>query len=200
MYYVIQSKTVENEDLNKYSLNAQEVHKLLAKFFNAKDANWRLNGNILYNMKHYMNFIQLTVKSDIEINEEVVKELGFEICDKYDIAKTLPTDKVTLTTFVYPCRRDGRKKMLIRSEKDRITWITNKLSNRGECRVTNVVEHGDTCVNIFHSNVEKGCTQVWGYTYTLDVEILDRNALLEIINRGIGAEKSYGFGLVEVNG
>lgn len=54
-------------------------------------------------------------------------------------------------------------------------------------------------MNFEHSDKAKGSSQIWGYTYEVVAEVLDKEGLLKVINRGIGAEKCYGFGLVEMH-
>lgn len=121
------------------------------------------------------------------------------IC-KYDIEEKLADSKVLLETTVYPCtRNETGKKRLIRGTQERIAWLTNKLTYNNECKIISIDECEEVCVNIEHTDKSKGCTQIWGYTYEAVIEVLDKEGLLKVINSGIGAEKCYGFGLVEVH-
>lgn len=114
MYYIVRSTDISYEYLNKLSTNAHEVHKLLAKFFDADTPNWRQLNNVLYRSKVLPNTIKLVIKSDTDINEEAVVLNGFELICKYNIKDKLVGKTVSLETTVYPCTRDGKKKRLIR--------------------------------------------------------------------------------------
>lgn len=115
MYYIVRSADISFEYLNKLSTNAHEVHKLLAKFFNADAPNWRQSNNVLYHIKRLPNAIKLVIKSDVNIDEEAVVLNGFEIICKYDIKDKLSDSTVILETTVYPCtRNENGKKRLIR--------------------------------------------------------------------------------------
>lgn len=199
MYYIVRSTDISYEYLNKLSTNAHEVHKLLAKFFDADTPNWRQLNNVLYHSKVLPNTIKLVIKSDTDINEEAVVLNGFELICKYNIKDKLVGKTVSLETTVYPCTRDGKKKRLIRGTQERIAWLTNKLTHNDECKIISIDECEEICKSFEHSDKAKGGSQIWGYTYEIIAEVLDKDGLLKVINRGIGAEKCYGFGLVEVH-
>lgn len=200
MYYIVRSADISFEYLNKLSSNAHEVHKLLAKFFNADVPNWRQLNNVLYHSKRLPNAIKLVIKSDVDIDEEAVVLNGFEVVCKYSIEERLSGSTVMLETTVYPCtRNENGKKRLIRGTQERIAWLTNKLTHNDECRIVSIDECEEVCINVEHTDKSKGCTQIWGYTYEAVVDVQDKEGLLKVINRGIGAEKCYGFGLVEVH-
>lgn len=200
MYYIVRSSGIQSEYLDALTMNAHEVHKLLAKFFNADAHNWRQLSNVLYHSKRLPSAIKFVIKSDTPINEEAVTLNGFEVICKYNIEEKLIGSKVLLETMVYPCtRNETGKKRLIRGTQERIAWLTNKLTYNNECRIISIDECEEVCVNIEHTDRSKGCTQIWGYTYEAVIEVLDKEGLLKVINRGIGAEKCYGFGLVEVH-
>lgn len=200
MYYIVRSADISFEYLNKLSSNAHEVHKLLAKFFNADAPNWRQLNNVLYRSKRLPNAIKLVIKSDVDIDEEAVVPNGFEVVCKYSIEERLSGSTVMLETTVYPCtRNENGKKRLIRGTQERIAWLTNKLTHNDECRIVSIDECEEVCMNVEHTDKSKGCTQIWGYTYEAVVDVQDKEGLLKVINRGIDAEKCYGFGLVEVH-
>lgn len=85
----MRSTDISFEYLNKLSTNAHEIHKLLAKFFDADTSNWRQLNNILYRSKRLPNAIKLVIKSDTDIDEEAVVLNGFEIVCKYNIEEKL---------------------------------------------------------------------------------------------------------------
>ena len=200
MYYIVRSSDIQSEYLDALTMNAHEVHKLLAKFFNADAPNWRQLNNVLYHSKRLPSAIKFVIKSDTPINEEAVVLNGFEVICKYNIEEKLADSKVLLETMVYPCtRNETGKKRLIRGTQERIAWLTNKLTYNNECRIISIDECEEVCVNIEHTDRSKGCTQIWGYVYEAVIEVLDKEGLLRVINSGIGAEKCYGFGLVEVH-
>lgn len=200
MYYIVRSTDVSFEYLNKLSTNAHEIHKLLAKFFDADTPNWRQLNNVLYRSKRLPNAIKLVIKSDTDIDEEAVVLNGFEIVCKYNIEEKLSGSTVVLETMVYPCsRNENGKKRLIRGTQERIAWLTNKLTYNNECKIISIDECEEICMNFEHSDKSKGSSQIWGYTYEIVADVLDKEGLLKVINRGIGAEKCYGFGLVEVH-
>ena len=89
MYYIVRSTDISFEYLNKLSMNAHEIHKLLAKFFDADTSNWRQLNNVLYRSKRLPNAIKLVIKSDTDIDEEAVVLNGFEIVCKYNIEEKL---------------------------------------------------------------------------------------------------------------
>ena len=200
MYYIVRSSDIQSEYLDALTMNAHEVHKLLAKFFNADAPNWRQLNNVLYHSKRLPSAIKFVIKSDTPINEEAVVLNGFEVICKYNIEEKLADSKVLLETMVYPCtRNETGKKRLIRGTQERIAWLINKLTYNNECRIISIDECEEVCVNIEHTDRSKGCTQIWGYVYEIVIEVLDKEGLLRVINSGIGAEKCYGFGLVEVH-
>lgn len=163
MYYIVRSADISFEYLNKLSSNAHEVHKLLAKFFNADAPNWRQLNNVLYHSKRLPNAIKLVIKSDVDIDEEAVVLNGFEVVCKYSIEERLSGSTVMLETTVYPCtRNENGKKRLIRGTQERIAWLTNKLTHNDECRIVSIDECEEVCMNVEHTDKSKGCTQIWG--------------------------------------
>lgn len=72
MYYIVRSSDIQSEYLDALTMNAHEVHKLLAKFFNADAPNWRQLNNVLYHSKRLPSAIKFVIKSDTPINEEAV--------------------------------------------------------------------------------------------------------------------------------
>ena len=106
MYYIVRSSDIQSEYLDALTMNAHEVHKLLAKFFNADAPNWRQLNNVLYHSKRLPSAIKFVIKSDTPINEEAVVLNGFEVICKYNIEEKLADSKVLLETMVYPCTRN----------------------------------------------------------------------------------------------
>lgn len=161
MYYIVRSSDVQSGYLDALTTNAHEVHKLLAKFFNADAPNWRQLNNVLYHSKRLPNAIKFTIKSDTAINEEAVVLNGFEVICKYDIEEKLTGSKVLLETTVYPCtRNEFGKKRLIRGTQERIAWLTNKLTHNDECKIISIDECEEVCANVEHTDKSKGCTQI----------------------------------------
>lgn len=91
-----------------------------------------------------------------------------------------------LETLVYPCsRNENGKKRLIRGTQERIAWLTNKLTYNNECKIISIDECEEICMNFEHSDKSKGSSQIWGYTYEIVADVLDKEGLLKVINRSI---------------
>lgn len=83
-----------------------------------------------------------------------------------------------LETTVYPCSRNKNgKKRLIRGTQERLTY-------NNECKIISIDECEEICMNFEHSDKSKGSSQIWGYTYEIVADVLDKEGLLKVINRG----------------
>ena len=211
MYKYVLDKLVRedtfSEDLDaikKYHDNACEVHHLLAELFNIRngEVDYRQKNNILYReslRREGTSFVySLVVQSDIPISETETKKYGFEIVsENKEIENDLKEDalyKVFLR--VSPYQKADNKKVFIREKKDREGWVKNKLSHCGECEIIMLNE-----TDMYKTSMQKEKQEgfiINGREYNALVKLKDKDAFAQIMNKGIGPCKCYGYGLVEV--
>lgn len=180
--------------------NANNVHHLLSALFGVKDVEgWRGQHNILYYVEFKSGY-KLHIKSDIPILEKEVKANGFKILSKFEY-DFKDGDVINVKLLVAPFRKkDGEKKRTyIRERDDRIEWIKLKLEGRDEaCEVLDITEKDIYKTHMRHDIREKGETDLCGFNYEVRVKVKNTEMLKDVMCRGIGSEKNYGFGMVRI--
>lgn len=205
MYKYIIEKTLPRnykvEDvvaLNDLLTNNENVHRLLGRLFGvSKEKDWRSKYNVLY--KHVDGSIaKWIVQSDIAIDTETAKQENV-VATTYDMPKI--DNIIELQTTVAPfARQDANKKnrIMIKTPEERKAWVSMKISYGEICQVLSCDEKHQVMSYMAHKDRNKGATTLLGYEYHLKVKVNDAKAFEEMMNKGIGPCKSYGFGLVNV--
>ncbi len=187
------------QELNKLMTNSDNVHHLLGKLFNVdKEENFRSKYNILYKVDTTTTF-KLIVKSDIPMNKKSAAENKIKILSENEI-HIGSNEELTININVAPFRKDGgqKTKRIIKTTNDRIAWLTNKLTHNNECEVKSISEISQVMNYMEHKDKTKGVSMLTGYRYNICVVVKDPTGFTELVQKGIGPQKSYGFGLMEI--
>ena len=206
MYLYTIEKTLSNnytmsdiQSLNGLMTNADNIHHLLGKLFNVdKEENWRSKYNILYKTNTESTF-KLVIKSDIQISKEAINDNGFKLLSEKEI-DIKDNQKIALSITVSPFRKDGgqKTKRIIKTTEERIAWLKNKLTHNGECIINEINEINQNMNYMEHPDKLKGAVMLCGYNYKISLTVKDKDGFLKLIQTGIGPQKNYGFGLLEV--
>ncbi len=185
----------ENAGLIALLTNAEEVHCMLGRIFGvSEEENWRHNHNVLYRQSGIAG--SWLVQSDIPIDEEAAKKENVNFTKK-----AMPSGKNRkIKLIVAPYRKNGygTRRAYIRTQEDRLAWLNLKFSDKRICNVLSCVEDHYVQTYMAHDDVTKGKGILKGFEYNIDVEILDEEAFDDVVRRGIGPSKSYGFGMVSM--
>lgn len=219
MYKYVLEKRVKTEDLHdmnkisetlnditKYSSNMHEIHTLLAILFAIPDgeAHFRCNHNILFVQHMYPDSYQLKVQADIAINKEVVAKKGFDIVSETNIESIDIGNEIKFNIIVSPYKgREGESnhiRYFIRDAKERLDWLTNKLTHNGECSNLRLVETGNYVTLLDKHRGNEKQTTLYGREYSGSCNVEDKNKFFRLVQKGIGPCKNYGFGLLDVEG
>jgi len=202
--YIIEKIISNNNTMNDMNMltelitNSESVHKILGELFSVGTENdWRSKNNILYR-KVMNSTCKFIVQSDIEIDMNQAKKLGFSV-NKVD--KTVKNgDVITIELAVSPFRKNGENKnrTVIKTTEERIEWLKNKLSHNDECEVIEITEMNEIMNYMAHSEDAKGSAMLLGRDYQAKIRIKDAEAFNQIRRSGIGPCKNYGFGLINV--
>ena len=206
MYLYKLEKTISNNytmkdihSLNGLMTNADNIHHLLGKLFNiSNEENWRTKYNILYKTDTESTF-KLIIQSDVQIDKKLVEQNGFKLLSENEVT-IKDNQKLTLRLTVSPFRKDGgqKTKRIIKTTEERIAWLKNKLTHNGECITNEINELGQTMIYMEHPDKLKGATMLYGYRYEINLTVKDKEGFLKLVQTGIGPQKNYGFGLLEV--
>lgn len=190
------------DDYKKYHGNACEVHHLLAELFDIESGSkdFRVQNNILYReilRKEGVSLVySLLVQSDIPISKKRVEEFGFVITEEEVIELKSDTMYKFFTRVCPYVRDDSQKRVFIQDKKERENWVRNKLSHNEECEIIllNETDLYKTCMK--KENLD--AVVLNGREYCGVIKVKDLNAFTEILNKGIGPCKCYGYGMLEV--
>lgn len=176
--------------------NAGAVHSLIGRLFSVRDIiNWRQKYNILYRVINDGSF-KLLIKSNIPINKEELKEHNFSLLKEGKVA--LNKDIAVIRTTLSPVRKENGKRYVLRDELARKAWVQRKLTCDGSCEIQQINELDQVSFNMRHKDAAKGATSLFGYEYEIKVKIKDKDSFLKLVDSGIGPEKAYGFGMLEI--
>ena len=184
-------------ELNNLLINAECVHKLLGKLFNHPgDSNWRSKYNILYRQQGPAKWL---VSSDRPINQEAANNCGI----KYSVLEPQSVkagDKLRLIVSASTYRKESgaKNRTFIKTPEARKLCIETKLSRGGQCDILSMKELSRVKQHMQHEDISKGSSDLTGYDYECEVRVKDEAGFKELLRCGIGPEKSYGFGLIEV--
>ena len=204
LYKLVKSMTYNTDgdfkQLGHLVANAANVHHLLANLFNKEDEEqWRSKYNILYRVDSFRPYT-LIIKSDIPIDMDEVGLQNFDI----EVLKFNPVVGETYNARLLfsPFRKNGGlKKELVKDTETRLDWLTYKLTCSGGCEVLGIEEGRDKeCVYMKHSSSTNGETDLIGYDYSIKLKVLDKEKFIQTISKGVGPQKSYGFGLLRCFG
>lgn len=180
--------------------NINNVHHLLSSLFGVKDVEgWRSKYNILYYVE-FKNGYRLYIKSDKEIDEKQVKDNNFKIISKFEYDFN-DGDIAEIDLLVAPFRKKAgeQKRTYIDDKNERLNWLRYKLERVDNvCKILEINEGEKYKTNMCHDIESKGKTELVGLNYHMRVKINDAGRFEDVIESGIGSEKSYGFGMVRV--
>lgn len=184
-------------ELNNLFVNAEHVHKLLGKLFNHPgDSNWRSKYNVLYRQYGPAKWL---VSSDCSINAEAANrcKVKYQLLNQAEI-KPGDVVKFVITASTYRKEPGAKNRTFIKTPEDRKAWMETKLSRGGQCDILSLKEVSLVRQNMQHEDISKGSSVLTGYDYECEVKVRDEAGFKELLRCGIGPEKSYGFGLIEV--
>lgn len=187
------------KELGELMTNSDNIHHLLGKLFNVnKEENWRSKYNILYKVDTTTTF-KLIIKSDIPMDKKAASDNNVRILSENEV-KIKNGQELSIKLDVSPFRRvDGQKtKRIIKTTNERIAWLTNKLTHNNECEIKSISEVSQVMNYMAHPDKAKGASMLTGYRYDIRVVIKDQAGFAELLKKGIGPQKSYGFGLLEI--
>lgn len=186
------------QELNKLMTNSDNIHHLLGNLFNVdKEENFRSKYNILYKVDTTTTF-KLIIKSDIPMNKEQAAKSKIKILSE-DKVSFKNGQELSIMLDVAPFRKDGehKTKRIIKEQNGRIAWLTNKLTHNNECEIKSISELSQVMNYMEHKDKTKGALMLTGYRYNINVVVKDSIGFTELVSKGIGPQKNYGFGLVE---
>lgn len=187
------------QELNKLMTNSDNIHHLLGKLFNVdKEENFRSKYNILYKVDTTTTF-KLIIKSDIPMDREQVAKNKIKILSEERV-NFKNGQELSIMLDVAPFRKDGehKTKRIIKEQNGRIAWLTNKLTHNNECEIKSISELSQVMNYMEHKDKTKGALMLTGYRYSIDVIVKDTVGFTELVSKGIGPQKNYGFGLMEI--
>lgn len=187
------------QELNKLMTNSDNIHHLLGKLFNVdKEENFRSKYNILYKVDTTTTF-KLIIKSDIPMDKEQVTKNKIKILSEEKISFK-NGQELSIMLDAAPFRKDGehKTKRIIKEQNDRVSWLTNKLTHNNECEIKSINEVSQVMNYMEHKDKTKGALMLTGYRYSIDIIIKDSVGFTELVSKGIGPQKNYGFGLMEI--
>ena len=186
-----------------------QTHKILLESLENQS---RLNAGLLYRKDKN----KICVYSNNALNQEklflrnYIVQNVIEIDDLYNqiqngdvlklFIKTVPSIKVD---------REGKKNSArsgLTQKSERVAWIERKLLDIGAVVLKDIydcpliIENGYQSIEFSHSKFQKnkGSATITAHDYIVTVQIVDREAFLNGVKRGIGPYKSYGCGLILV--
>ena len=185
------------QELNKLITNSDNIHHLLGKLFRVeKEKNFRSIYNILYKIDDSTTF-KLIIKSDKEIDKKQITDNKFRLLSEKEIT-IKNNDELTIDIDVAPFRKDGgkAKKKIIKTADERIAWLKNKFTYNNECIIKSIKENHPVMRYMEHKDKSNGSTMMTGYNYTITIKVKDTDKFTELVQKGVGPQKTYGFGLM----
>lgn len=179
--------------------NAEEMHIILGQLFGVSGVkNWRADNNILY-MRVDGSTAKFIVQSDIPIDKQMTEKMKFKVTDKnMSTVRENNTVKLKLCVSTFRYDRNKNRKIFIRTLEDRIKWIKGKFAKAGAGNVTSCIEVHPVMNYMAHKLVQNSAEMLRGFVYEIQLEITDTDAFIDLLRKGIGPSKAYGFGLVEI--
>ncbi len=177
--------------------NAENVHGILGELFNLEnEQNWRANHHILYR-RETNKTCEFIVRSDVEIDMNKAKELGFSVKTEKEVPMTgVVKIRLAAATFRTEKGSSSRNRKAIKLQDDRINWIKYKLSSKGECEVYDVNEVGKVMNFMSHKDTANGQVMLEGYDYEVSLKVKDSEGFKKLVENGVGPNKNYGFGMI----
>ena len=128
----------------------------------------------------------------------------YQQIQNHDIVKVFVRTSPFRKIIVHGKKNSPR--ITLSNKEERLSWMKQKLTQCGLEIVQDVFnqsliqENGQTQIPFEHFNkqVSRGKHTIKAYDYIATVKVLDKDAFLNSIQRGIGPYKSYGCGLILV--
>lgn len=89
------------------------------------------------------------------------------------------------------------KRVILRDQKERLAWVRKRLDS-ADCTVLELCE-GNARRSRIHKGREQRTFFLSGYSYTGLLEVRNPQILKSLLERGVGSEKAYGYGMLMVS-
>lgn len=160
----------------------QQLHRMIQKMFGTSrkdsDVLFRLAGNSLY------------VSSEKVPNAEA--EDGFTLCLERELPPAQEGSVHRFSLVAQPRKVVNAKKIIIKSEEERLAWLKRKASENG-FEICSIREEGREPI----VSRMKGF-DVDAYNYSGVIRITDEEAFERVQRNGIGPMKAYGCGFLMI--
>lgn len=173
--------------------NEQLIHSELQSCFNSE----RKKYNVLYK-KEYIEFngyLILKLLTYSEIKPSTTKHVFVEKTLEIDPLKYFKeNDLLAFQVIASPTKSNDGKKHLIPTEAERLTWLERKFSENGALVLSS--REKENIRTSFEHSYGKGTFSA--YTYSGTLQISEPKHFCKLFETGLGREKAYGCGLIEV--
>ena len=180
--------------------NCQDLHRSLMKAFNST----REEAGLLYRIFRTDHSIYIYAQSMLCPQWDRIDKAGYH-CDRMqDISALITafrTDTVLqFSLLAYPAKKvkgtgKNSKRILLHSEEERLNW----LNAQGEKYGFIVISVRETAEErLLSGNKSSGSFSLNGIVFDGVLKIRDAAKFTDAFQRGIGAEKAYGFGMLMV--
>ncbi len=200
MYLSRIALTVSSPDVRQCLRNCQDMHRTIMKAYDCT----REEAQVLYRVLASDQKMIVYVQSEKEPQWEKLESRGFCCEEKRDITSLFDAfinDRVfrfsLLACPTKKVRNEGKnsRRELLRSQEERIAW----LKKQGEKNGFAILEAYESGKNTIEScNRENNHFFVSGVPFEGILRITDQEAFQKAFLRGIGPEKSYGFGMLMI--
>ena len=200
MYLSRLSLQISSPGVRQSLRNCQDMHRTIMKAFDCS----REEAQVLYRVIKTDQKLIVYVQSKNEPKWERVESSGFHCEKQQDISalfKAFTRDKMfrfSLTacpTKKIMCEKKNSRRVLLRGTQNRIDWLIRQ----GEKNGFAIMESHETGKEVLISgNKEKKEFFLAGVPFEGVLQITDPEAFCQGYLRGIGPEKSYGFGMLMI--
>lgn len=163
-------------------VDREDLHRNIQMFFNKN----REEAGVLYRV--YGNHVYVSSKCDPVIDEAN----GMRIQYSKEMPKHMKGDKCRFSIFTQPYIKHKGKRIPIIHENERLDWIYRQ----GEKHGFKILSAGERGFGSVRSD-RKGFN-IKGYYYMGILEITDEERFYSAIEKGLGASKAYGLGMLMV--
>lgn len=173
--------------------NEQLIHSELQSCFNSN----RKKYNVLYRKEYVESngllLLKLLTYSEIKPKgtENVIVANSLEVIPENHFTEG---ETIAFRVIASPSKTSNKKKHLIPTEELRLAWLKKKFNEKGALLLNS--KEIENIRTTFKHSYGKGT--ISAYTYSGVLQIINPEQFSELFKTGLGREKAYGCGLIEV--
>lgn len=195
---------------NRYAIqlisDCQKMHCFVMKGFPDIQSNQaRDQLGILYKTESEGEYATLYVQSNIKPDLSKFAEYSVSVKTKNidELKNALVNNKILrFSLYANPTIQrklntedTNSKRVFISNDKERAEWLKRKM-NLGGAELLSIQESASSTVNGNHKN---NMIHAVGIQWTGTLRIVDEELFWGLLSKGIGAEKAYGFGMLQLS-